>query len=293
MDESIVAALLAFAGYSLLNIGQAGQKIGLGLRAHRPALAWTLWVFATAATSVSFWLVFFAITIGSVTIAGAMAGTGLASLAVFARFVMKERLRPRDVVAVAVIVAAAAVMAIFGRANEGHLNRALLYALLGGGTAAYLVAIAVGAIVRGRAKSVVDPVRRSSATGALIGGLSGFLGAGSQLFQELGTAEIALSDGLGPLVLAIITNPVTAIWVGLSVVSMIVIQFAYERGEAIAIIPVFTANFIVVPVVGGALVFGLYLTVPQWISVAAILAGSIALGRRTAPITVKDQGDGN
>lgn len=286
MPDSLLAGILAFVGYTLLNLGQAGQKIGLGMRKQRRLLAWVIWAAATAATAVSFWFVFFAITIGTVSVAGALAGTGLASLAVFSRLVMKETLRPRDVVAVAIIIAAAAGVALPGEATGGGVRLVLLYALLGGGVVAYVVGIIWGFASASRAEtdSALRASRRQVA-GTLLGGLSGFLGAYSQLFQELGTAETTLADGLGAFAGSVITNPITAIWVGLSLVSMVVIQFAYDHGEAIGIIPVFTANFIAIPVIGGVLVFGQSLTALQWVSVAAILGGSLVLSRRSAART--------
>lgn len=283
MTDSLSAGLLAFAGYTLLNLGQAGQKIGLGMRHNRALLAWTVWAVATAATAVSFWLVFFAITLGSVTVAGALAGTGLASLAVFSRVVMKESLRVRDAISVPVIIAGAVGVALLQQSTGGRPNTLVLHMFLGAGVLVYGsgTVIAFVSASRSQAGAPARATRRQTA-GVLLGGLSGFLGAASQLYQELGTSETTPADGLRPFFGAVLRNPITALWVGLSLLSMVVIQFAYDHGEAIGIIPVFTANFIVVPVVGGVVVFGQYLTPLQWISVAAILAGSVVLGRRKA-----------
>lgn len=271
MTDSLVAVLLAFVGYTLLNLGQAGQKIGLGMRAERPVAGWTLWVGATLATSVSFGLVFVAISRGAVSLVGAMAGTGLVSLALFGRFVMKEELRPRHIAALAGIVGGAAVIALLDVPDEGATDQSLLYGLLGGGTVAY---VAVWAFIR-----------RGPIAGALLGGLAGFLGAYSQLFQELSTASLPWDDGVGAVVATVVTSPITAIWVGLSLVSMVIAQFSYKHGDATQIIPVFTGNFIIVPVVGGVIVFGETLGPFQWVGVIAILAGSIVLGRKRASLT--------
>ncbi|MFW6262208.1 MAG: hypothetical protein ACOC6J_11570, partial [Spirochaetota bacterium] len=74
------------------------------------------------------------------------------------------------------------------------------------------------------------------------------------------------------------------VWAGLSVVSMVVIQFSYRHGQATQIIPVFTGNFILVPVVGGVIVFGESLGTVQWAGVVLIVVGSIVLGRRRASV---------
>lgn len=268
MSDTVFAALLAFAGYSLLNLGQAGQKIGLGIRADHPAGGWSLWVVATLATSVSFFIVFSAISIGAVSVVGAMAGTGLVSLAVFSRLVMGERLAAKHVAALLAIVAGAAVVALFDVGSRGQARIALLWGVLAAGTVVYSAAWLA--------------LRSGSGAGVALGGLSGFLGAYSQLFQELATAELDWSQGLGPVVRTVVSDPITLVWAGLSVVSMVVIQFSYRHGQATQIIPVFTGNFILVPVIGGVIVFGESMGIVQWGGVALIVAGSIVLGRRRA-----------
>ena len=96
MSSTPLAVLVAFAGYSLLNISQATQKIGLGLyQTHRLKGA-LLWAAATGCTSVSVFIVLYAVSLGSVSVVGAMAGTGLASLVIFSGLVMKERITFRE-----------------------------------------------------------------------------------------------------------------------------------------------------------------------------------------------------
>jgi drug/metabolite transporter (DMT)-like permease len=268
VNGSLAAALLAFAGYSLLNLGQAGQKIGLGLRGARPVAGWILWAAATLSTSLAFFVVFAAISIGAVSVVGAMAGTGLVSLAIFGRLVMGERLEAKHLVSLVAIVAGAALIALFDAndgADAGPARLGLLWASLGGGTLAYAVSWFV--------------LRRGPLAGVILGGLSGFLGAYSQLFQELASTDLKWSEGLPAVASSVLRDPVTLVWAGLSVVSMVVIQFSYRHGEATRIIPVFTANFILVPVVGGVVVFGQVLGIVQWIGVGLILVGSIVLGR--------------
>ena len=270
VNQTLYAALLAFAGYTFLNLGQAGQKIGLEMKAERPAPGWTLWVVATLATSVSFWLVFVAISIGTVSLAGAMSGTGLASLAIFSRLVMKERLGIGKTIALVGVIVGAALVAWFAEPGGTDANLTILWAFLGIGIVGYSVAVLL--------------TRGGSLAGVMLGGLSGFLGAYSQLFQRLGGADLPWSDGAMAVIGSMISDPVTAIWIGLSIASMVVIQFSYRHGQATQIIPVFTANFVVVPVIGGVLVFGEQLLLVQWIGVAVVLAGSVLLGRNRAQI---------
>lgn len=266
MPASLTAALLSFLGYSILNIAQAAQKIGLGMRRERPTAGWLLWAVAILATTGAFLLVFAAISLGAVSVAGAMAGTGLASLAVFSRLVMGERLTRLQLAALVAIIGGAALVAIFGREGEGSPNVALLHGVLVTG----IVVFGTGWLL----------MRRGQRLGVLLGSFSGFVGAYSQLYQELVTGGFPREEGLGAVTRAIVTDPVTLVWVGLSLLSTIIIQFSYEHGEATQIIPVFTGTFILVPVVGGLVIFGEPVSAVQWVGVALLLAGSVVLGRR-------------
>ncbi len=48
--ETVTTLLLAFGGYSAMNVAQAGQKIGLAAKDEWPVAGWLLWVGSTART---------------------------------------------------------------------------------------------------------------------------------------------------------------------------------------------------------------------------------------------------
>lgn len=276
MHRITLALIVAFFGYSLHNISQAGQKIGLSLTERDSGRGWTIWVLASLGTSVAFFIILGAISLGSVSLVGAMAGTGLASLAVFSRFVMHERLGAREFVSLGTIIGGAVLVGVFADEDFPQTTHVpLLWGILAGGSVLYTVAWIA--------------TRNRPFTGAVGGGFSGFLGAYSQLFQQHGTASTSIADGFGPFVVSLVTNPITAVWILLSVVSMIVLQFSYRHGRAIEIIPSFVGNFIVVPVVGGVLIFAQHLAFWEWVGVALILAGSLLLGHGRARSTTHDE----
>ena len=266
MHGTALSLVIAFIGYSLLNITQAGQKVGLARQAQNKRQGWTIWALATAGSSVAFFIILGAISLGSISLVGAMAGTGLASLAVFSHFVMRERPAGRELIALAVVIGGAVLVGVLaGDGTGGETRVPSLWGILGGGSVAYIVVWIV--------------TRKRSFTGAVVGGFSGFLGAYSQLFQEHGTSTASIADGIGPFLTSLATNPITLVWIGLSIVSMVVLQFSFRHGRAIEIIPVFTGNFILVPVVGGVLIFAEHLVAGQWIGVMLILVGAMVLGR--------------
>ncbi len=259
----VLSVTLAFLGYSLLNISQAVQKLGLQLVRRRRVAGGALWGAALLASGLSFAVVFRAIAAGNVSVVGAMAGTGLVSLSIFTRFVMSEKITAGDVAAIAAIAVGSAGVALFTAESEPVLRPVLLW-----GTPIAVSIVGLFAWIA----APEGPLR-----GAVIGGFSGFLGAYSQLFQKTASEELNFATGIDAVIADILTDPITFVWVGLSFASMVVVQFAYHHAEAIRIIPPFTAVFIVTPVLGGVLVFGEGLTIPQWVGVAIILAGSLRL----------------
>ncbi len=266
MHSPLLSAALAFVGYSILNLSQAVQKIGLEMRKGHPKRGTAIWAAAVIASGLSFLIVFGAIAVGSVSVVGAMAGTGLVSVSLFASRFMNERLEMRDTVAMAVIAAGAVLIALFSRPGPTVLRVIPLWVIPAAVTAAAGVAIA--AISDG-------PLR-----GTLFGTLSGFLGAYSQLFQKVSTNSIDFTAGMLALVRSVVTDPITLVWIGLSAASMVVIQFGYGKARAVDIIPTFTSAFIITPVVGGVIVFGERVTPLQWVGVVVILLGSYRLARK-------------
>ncbi len=263
VPDALLAALLAWVGYSILNISQAVQKIGLQRQAEgHLAVGRVLWVGALGASGGSFAIVFAAISVGQVAVVGALAGTGLVSLALFSRLAMGEQMGWVRMLAISVTVSGAALVALLPAAGEETTFRPLLL---------WLVPVVVAAMAGGAVFTVPEgPVR-----GLVIAGLSGFLGAWSQLFQKLLAEDFA---GVATL----LSDPLTLVWFGLSFASMVVIQFAYRFAEAIRIIPVYTALFIATPVIGGVAVFGEVLSLFQWVGVALILGGALVLGATAA-----------
>ena len=113
MSNNILSVLIAFAAYSLLDLAKAVQKIAIGLSPVSRVRAVSLWIGATASTTASSFLLLYAVSLGSVLVVGAMAGTGLAALALFAAVVMKERIGGREILGVAAILTAPFLLAGF------------------------------------------------------------------------------------------------------------------------------------------------------------------------------------
>ena len=297
MKNALIAIIVAFIGYSVLNISQAGQKIGLETADKNKRRGIVIWIIATLGTSVAAFILLYAVSLGSVALVGAMAGTGLASLAVFSRFVMKERFGYREISGVFTVIVAAVLIGGFTEEYVlKKINTGILTELLVLVTVLY---IAVIIIVR----------KRKKYAGILIGGFSGALGGFIPMFQKVAISDIGrrayfftvsagaahtgngtgltgsgteaagfgVSTGLFHRLIEVFANQYAVVWILLSIVSVIVVQFAYKKDQAIRIIPAFSINYILIPVIGGIFVFKEELHPLQWIGVIMIMIGMLLI----------------
>lgn len=276
--QTVAPLLLAFLGYSIMNLGQAGQKIGLEKRYDRPAAGWSLWVGATATTLLSVLIVLIALSIGAVSLVGAMAGSGLVTLAIFSHFVMGESIDRTDVAGIAVIIAGSVLIGLFAPESQEPTPRWLvLHLSVGGLIVAYVLAWILG--------------NGSGKLGLIVGGFAGALAGASMLYQNATTitAELGalisfpLSESVTAERLLQFLNPYLVIWLTLSMAAFFVLQIAYGRGKAIHVIPAFNVNFIVIPVLGGVVGFSETVNPLQWVGVATIVAGTVLLTSDTEP----------
>ena len=184
MYRPLLSLLVAFTGYSLLSISQAGQKIGLSLLKTRRLPGSLIWTAATLGTLVAALINLYAPSLGSVSLVGAMAGSGLASLALFSWLVMKERVGAQELAGIGIIFAAAVLIGALARPSGSRTPRVeVLYAILG--------AVSVGYTVLWTAFH-----RRNPLVATVIAGFSGTLGGFVALFQKLSTTEQGRSQSL-------------------------------------------------------------------------------------------------
>jgi uncharacterized membrane protein len=121
------------------------------------------------------------------------------------------------------------------------------------------------------------------------GNLSGFV----PLFQKVATSELGRTSTFIPSLAkqqlantnpdlisrigSVLLNPYSLLWVALSIISTVVIQFAYKHDKAIRIIPAFSANYILIPVLLGFFCFKEILHPMQWLGALLIIIGVLVL----------------
>lgn len=269
----MVGALLAFIGYSLLNVGQGVQKAGLDVASSRRILGWTIWAAGTLSTSVSVLVVLGALSIGQVSVVGAMAGSGLVSLTVFSAVVLKEPLGTLDFAGIGTIVAGSVVLGLRSATTTPESVPFLrLWILLG----------VVGAL-----GGSVFLTGNKRIRGFLLAAWAGVVGGTSTVVQKAAAIETGASPTAAAAqnVIQAIGSPLTILWVFLSIASFVIIQFAYKRAAAIHTVPAFSVAFMAAPVVGGVVVYGETFGPLQWVGLILVVAGVVMLSRSSAAQT--------
>jgi multidrug transporter EmrE-like cation transporter len=277
MQKALLSIAVAFFGYSLHNIAQASQKIGLGLMERRRLAGVTVWITATVFTSVSSLIILYAVSLGYVALVGAMAGSGLATLALFSMLVMKEKIRKVELVGVSIILGSVALIGVFSDdppATDVRLT--VLYVFFG---AVCFLSLVTFLALRKKRKIL----------GIVIGSAAGAVGGFIPMFQKISTINLGRESSLVRYLLGahpnlpkhdlllkaaeILSNPFAVIWIVISVASMLVLQVSYKMDRAIRVIPAFSAGAVVTPVIGGIVAFRETVYPLQWIGLILILAG--------------------
>jgi drug/metabolite transporter (DMT)-like permease len=297
--EHVLSVTLAFIGHSLLDVTKAVQKYAFTQWRRRPFRSVLIWTAAALSSTAAVFINLYAVSIGSVIIVGSMADTGLAALLLFSRLVLKEKFRPLHLAAVAAILAAPfLIVTIDGRGALRSIRVEALYMFFG--------------IVAGGYAALIAFVTKPALRGALLGGCAGALGGFVVLFQKVATSPAGRSlaffhPGAGAVsgdapfpectflqkILEIFANPFAVIWIGLTLLSTLLIQFSYRHGDSYRIVPVFGANNILIPVVGGIFVFHEDLHILQWVGVVQILAAVMMLSLHPGESGGKPHGPGS
>jgi len=263
----------------MLDLGKAFQKIGLAAMSNSRARGTGIWLAASVATSASSFLILYAVSLGSVLLVGSMAGTGLAAVTILSVLMLKEPLRLRELLGISCIMVAPFLLAsVYQEPPATRLIIEHLFYFLGAVLAVFTLLIL---ILR----------KREELLGILLAGGAGTLGGFVILFQKISTSALGraasflgTSDSIPrtaslletPLLLRLVrvfANPYAVAWIALSLLSTFVLQLSYKHGEAIRLIPSFNSAYILIPILGGVLIFREPLHPLQWAGVFLILCG--------------------
>ncbi len=267
MNLTILSLLIAFLGYSVQNISQASQKIGFLKMKKDKKTGMIIWGAATIGTGLSTLILLVAVSMGQVSLVGAMAGTGLVSLTLYSRFVIKEIPGKWEIAGVGSILISAVLIAVLAEdASRTVIEINLL-----------IIKLIVVSIIYVFLWIIYKKKKRVLCV--VLGGYSGALGGFVSQFQKISTSGSLDGQLITGSLSGIETllNPFTLFWILLSISSMAVLQFAHKNGQPMQVIPSFSANFILIPVIGGVTCFGEVLHPVQWAGVAVIIIGVLMI----------------
>lgn len=255
MNQQLLGIVLAFVGSSLLNISQALQKIGLDTPADQKLKKWGIWTLGTVIMTLAPLIIQYATSLCGASLVGAMVGTGLASLALFSHFVMKEKIGAGELAGIGVILTAFVLIGVFsgGKTAEPAIRLFPLWIFMGVMTAVYLLLTGIALKLK---------FLPGLALACCSGGIGGFV----ILLQT-----VTMVNPLGSS--SMFTNPFFYSWVAVSLISFFFLQLSYKKDKAIRIVPTFSSNYILIPVLGGVICFGEVLNLFQWMGVGLIFCG--------------------
>jgi drug/metabolite transporter (DMT)-like permease len=259
MTNQLLSIIMAFIGSSMNNLAQAIQKIGIDTPKKLFIKKWGIWLSGTLLMMIAPFLILYATSLGGASLVGAMSGTGLAVLTLFSFFVMKEKIKPNELAGVIVIIAASIVIGIFSSGTSIQ-STILLKPLF----------IFIGIIIVFYIILTIISLKLNKLSGIVLGGFSGAIGGFVTLFQKVATSNPAGAPSL-------LTNPFFYTWIIVSLFSFMILQFSYKKDKAIRIVPAYSANFILVPVLGGVICFREMLSIVQWAGVVFIICGVLLI----------------
>jgi drug/metabolite transporter (DMT)-like permease len=125
---------------------------------------------------------------------------------------------------------------------------------------------------------------------------AGVMGGVSILYQKIFVDPLLQEFTLGRLA-GLLTDPYFLIFLVVGNGAFVVFQVAFQFGRAVVVVPLYSAAFILAPIVGGMMVFKETVGLWQSLGVAAVLAGIVLLtavsgGRpAAAPVAVPSLAD--
>ena len=265
----ILAVFVAFLGAASLNIGKGvqkmkvhvfAQKMGIFRPPHRRDFGiWLAGMGMTALDAPAVWLALQLISNPSIT--SSMMGLGLVALVLFAVKVIHEKLAPREIVGIAIIIVSTFLLLYFQESEEKVQQFSLGRLLLGlGALVAFHGLLAAFSLVTKKLHGFAFGSIAGSCNGlaAVLVKVAGIHAAGGGLGVQLSGPYlyIAMLSGIGATVFT---------------------QVGFWKDRALIVVPTMTSFWIMIPAVLEYFVFGFNLQPIQYVAVAMIISGVIVL----------------
>ncbi len=225
------------------------------------------------------YVVFFSIALGmgKASVISALNGVGLVVAALLSAVFLKEKISLSDGLGISLIVLGTAGVGCWGGAESPVFSYSflafLLYCLILG--AANLAGALAMFRVNFRGAAFVFAVN------------AGYLGGITALVQKIFMTPL-MQDGLslGQSIPYLVKHPYFWVFLVTANASFVMLQVAYQYGQAIQVVPTFSAAIILTPFLGAIIAFQEKWVMPQALAVLSILAGIYFLagyGKREDP----------
>ncbi|MBZ0272627.1 EamA family transporter [bacterium] len=248
-----------------LSLGRGLQKYGVESIAHPARIfrekgyrfRFLVWCAGTAGMVASTFLTFTACAYGPVTIVAALSGVGLVALAIFAAFVLREKIGRAEIQAIALILAGTLLAGYFERwprfksygftpdtaaavwpapVSSIHLPNLVVFALVAASISIALVFWCVRHGYRG--------------AGVILGGVAGIGGGMSVFFQKACMIRCTCDDIFADIPAAL-RNPFFYLFIATGLADFAIVQIALAKAKAVTVVPSYQALYIIIPIAGG------------------------------------------
>lgn len=269
MDMQLLGALAVGCSASLtLNIGKGIQKLKVVVlkqgkkvltRPHRrDFIIWLIGVLMTAVAGVLFMKALDMTDKSSIV--SSLNGIGMVGLAIFSLVVLKERVGPREIAAVSIIIIGTGLVQYFNvSSGEGQTFTTKALALSAG--------LCAAAFAAPLALAQITKKGRAFVYAAIAGAFLGFM---VTLFDIAGVA------GGGGLV-GMVKTPYFFIGFLCGNMAFIMTNVAFFHGSGIVIVPTVNSFMIVMPVILEIFIFRVLLRPMQYAGIALIVLGVVVL----------------
>ncbi|MCZ7584601.1 MAG: hypothetical protein M5R36_15385 [Deltaproteobacteria bacterium] len=282
------AAAYAVASAVSVSLGKGFQKYGVAAVAH-PRLyfrtrenTWQLvvWLLGTGGLAASALFLFAACAYGPVTVVAALSGTGLIALVAFSAFVLKEKIGAAEYAGVALIVAGSFAVGYF----DGW-SGATGFGLEPSGSARidrrHLVVFSLAVAAASLGLAFFGARKKGAAFGAVFGSIAGFCGGLSVFYQKASMIHCDCSDIFADIPAAL-HNPFFHLFIVGGLLDFAVTQVALSGAKAVTVVPSYQSFYLVVPIIGGVLVYYERVNAVQLAGAALLFGGVLLLSRFVA-----------
>jgi drug/metabolite transporter (DMT)-like permease len=231
------------------------------------------WLLGFLLININFFIFLFAVEFGSLSLVTPIAGVGLVVLVIFSFFYLKEPITKSEIIGIITIISGVIILGVTNPASEStytlnEMNgffkeyRAIIYIII-------FTSLMIGMVTFSLIKKI--PI-----AGALLGMSSGFASGLGVIFTKAVTGGFETSNFWATFVNAM---KQWEWWIyfllllGFNIASTIFLQLGYQKSKAVIVSPLFSIASLVIPVLGGLIIFLEWSTY----SIGIIAGKSIAL----------------